>query len=83
MHYVLLIYPRADAALVGRIRRKYDPTVDVVRPHMPVVYPVPESVGRDSLISHIQAVTADCRPFEIRLGGLCKSPDHWLFLTPA
>ena len=23
----------------------------------------------------------DCRPFEIRFGGLCRSPDHWLFLT--
>ncbi len=80
MSYVLLIYPRTDP-LVGRIRRRYDPTVDVVEPHIPVVYPVPESVGRERLISHVQTVAGDCRPFEIRLGGLLRSRDHWLFLT--
>jgi hypothetical protein len=81
MFYVLLIYPNLDESLVGRLRRRYDPTTDVIQPHVAVVFPVPESVGRDSLISHIEAVTADWRPFEIRLGGLNKSPDHWLFLT--
>jgi 2'-5' RNA ligase len=83
MHYVLLIYPTVGEDLVGRIRRTYDPTVDVVRPHVPVVYPVPESLGRERLVAHIQTVVAGSRPFEIRFGGLCKSPDHWLFLTLA
>lgn len=83
MYYALLIYPTVDEVLVGQIRREHDPTVDVVRPHMPVVFPVPESVGRDSLIAHIQSVTADYRPFEIVLGGFFRSPDHWLFLTLA
>jgi len=48
-----------------------------------VVYPVPESVGRERLISHVQAALAGFRPFDIRLGGLCGSPDQWLFLTLA
>jgi hypothetical protein len=82
MYYGLLIYPSVDEALVGAIRRKYDPTVDVVAPHVPVVYPVPGGVGRDLLISHVRNVTPACAPFEIRLGGLRRSPDHWLFLTP-
>jgi len=81
MYYVLLIYPEVDADLVGRIRRRYDPTVDVIGPHITVVFPVPESVGRERLISHVQPVAGDCRPFEIRLGGLRRSRDHWLFLT--
>ena len=83
MHYVLVIYPRVDEALVGTIRRKYDPTVDVIAPHLPVVYPVPESIGLDRLSSHIGSVAADTPPFDIRLGRLNRSSDHWLFLTPA
>jgi hypothetical protein len=82
MYYVLLIYPSVDEDLVGAIRRKYDPTVDVIAPHVPVVYPVPGGVGRDLLISHVQSVTPACTPFEIRLGALHRSADHWLFLTP-
>ena len=82
MYYVLLIYPSVDEALVGAIRRHYDPTVDVIAPHVPVVYPVPGEVGRDPLISHVRNVTSACAPFEIRLGALHRSADHWLFLTP-
>lgn len=83
MYYGLHISPNGvDEALVGRIRRQYDPTVDVIAPHVPVVYPVPDGVGRDLLISHIRNVTLACAPFEIRLGALHRSADHWLFLTP-
>ncbi len=79
--YVLLIYPTVDEALVGRIRRAYDPTVEVVRPHIPVVFPVPESIGLDRLATHIANVLEGYPPMEIRFGGLVRSQDHWLFLT--
>jgi 2'-5' RNA ligase len=82
MYHALLIYPRVDEDLVGALRRRYDPTVDVIAPHLPVVYPVPGEVGRDPLISHIKGVALACEPFKIRLGALHRSADHWLFLTP-
>jgi hypothetical protein len=81
MSYGLLTYPKVDEALVGSIRRAHDPTADVIRPHIPVVFPVPESLGRDRLIAHIEGVLDTCPPFEIRFGSLTRSPDHWLFLT--
>jgi hypothetical protein len=81
MSYGLLIYPEVDESLFGSIRRTYDPTVDVIGPHIPVVYPVPESLGRQRLIAHIDGVLETCSPFEVSFGGLTRSPDHWLFLT--
>lgn len=81
MSYVVLIYPRVDEDLVARIRRTYDPTVDLVRPHIPVVFPVGESIGVGQLGAHVAAVVNDWAPFEIRFGGLVRSRDHWLFLT--
>jgi len=81
MSYVLLTYPKVDEALVGSIRRAHDPTADVVRPHIPIVFPVPESLGRDRLIAHIEGVLDSFSPFDISFGGLTRSPDHWLFLT--
>lgn len=81
MSYGLLTYPKVDEALVGSIRRAHDPTANAIRPHIPVVFPVPESLGRDRLIAHIEGVLDSFPPFDICFGGLTRSPDHWLFLT--
>jgi 2'-5' RNA ligase len=83
MHYALVFYPQLETDRIDAIRRKYDPTVDVIKPHVTVVFPVPETVGEAALIGHIERVLSAWSPFEIRLGGFWKSPDHWLFLTLA
>jgi len=86
MYHALLYYPPLDPQLsvqIDAIRRQHDPTVDVVRPHITVVFPIPDTVGESQLVAHIDDVLRERRPFEIRFGGLHKSPDHWLFLTLA
>ena len=84
MYYALNYYPQLNAKLaksIDAIRRKHDPTVGFISPHITVLFPVPASIGEPRLISHIQNVLNDWSPFEIRLGGFHKSHDHWLFLT--
>lgn len=84
MYYTLSIYPLLSTELfqsIDAIRGKYDPTSGFTRPHITVLFPVPDTVGERRLISHIENVLSDWSPFEIRLGGYYKSPDHWLFLT--
>ncbi len=84
MYYALNFYPQLSAELsdsIDAIRREYDPTSDFTKPHITVLFPVPESVGEGRLISHIQNVLSDWSPFEIRLGGFHRSHDHWLSLT--
>lgn len=84
MYYTLNIYPQLSAELaqsIDAIRRKHDPTVGFAKPHITVLFPVPDSVGEPRLISHIQSVLSSWNPFRIRLGGFHKSQDHWLFLT--
>src|SRR5262245_53698235 len=81
MYYALVSFPKTDTTLIDRIRRKYDPTVDLIEPHLTVVFPVPESVGKEALIHHCTAVLQGWRPFPVAAGELTKSPDHWLFLT--
>jgi 2'-5' RNA ligase len=84
MYYALSFYPRLSAELsasIDAIRREYDPTSGFTKPHITVLFPVPGSVGQGQLIGHIQNVLSDWSTFKIRLGGLHKSHDHWLFLT--
>ena len=81
MHYGLVLYPEVELGRIQEIRRKYDPTFDVIRPHVTVLFPVPEAVGEAELVSHIECILGNWCAFEIRLGGLVKSNDHWMFLT--
>lgn len=81
MYYALASFPEADTVFIDRIRRKYDPTVDLIETHLTVVFPVPESLGKGELVRHCTAVLQGWRPFPVTAGPLVKSPDHWLFLT--
>ena len=72
IYYCLVYYPQFDPelrALIDEIRRKHDPTAQRSKPHITVLFPVPDSVGEPQLVSHIQSVLSDWSPFEIRLGG--------------
>jgi hypothetical protein len=84
MYYALVFYPRVSEDLsrsIDAMRRAYDPTCDLIRPHVTVMFPVPDTIGRQELVSHLQGVLSGWEPFTIGFGGLHKSADHWLFLT--
>jgi hypothetical protein len=81
MYYALASFPEVNSAGIDRIRRKYDPTAGLIEPHLTVVFPVPESLGRLTLVQHCAAVLQGWRPFPVIAGPLVKSPDHWLLLT--
>jgi 2'-5' RNA ligase len=66
---------------IASFRRAYDPTVDLLAPHLTLVFPIPASVGFDPLRDHVADVSSRAPAFDIRLQGLEKSWDHFLFLT--
>jgi 2'-5' RNA ligase len=83
MFYALVHYPRIDTKQIDEFRRQYDPHVDLIGPHITVVFMVPASIGEAVLTNHIDNVLSNYRPFPIHLKGLRKAWDHWLFLTLA
>ena len=80
MFYALVHNPAVDAVSIKQLRKKYDPQVELIEPHITIVFPVPESIGEQSLISHIQNVLLAWRPFNIHQNGLQLSWDNYLFL---
>lgn len=75
-----MIYPELeDASKIQELRRKHDPYFNVMPPHITLVFPVPE-MDRDTIVNHVTGVLRDRVPFNIRLKGLTKSFDDWLFL---
>lgn len=84
MYLALVFYPQLDSGLmesIDKIRRKYDPTVKLSKLHITVLFPVPDAVGEEKLVSHIERVLADWEPCSVCLGGYHRSHDHWLFLN--
>jgi len=80
MFYALVHYPNIDTRRIDDFRRQYDPHVDLIAPHLTLVFLVPETAGESNLVHHIETVLRDWHAFPIRLKGLQKSWDHWLFL---
>jgi 2'-5' RNA ligase len=67
---------------VASFRRTYDPTVDLIDPHITLVFPIPTSeIDRDAFQEHVRTVVSRTASFEIRLNALEKAWDHWLFLV--
>jgi 2'-5' RNA ligase len=84
MYFALIFYPQLDSGLeesIEKIRRKYDPTVELSKLHITVLFPVPDAVGEEKLENHIEQVLTDWEPFGVSLGGFHRSYDHWLVLN--
>jgi 2'-5' RNA ligase len=81
MDYAVVHFPNIDTRPIDPFRKKYDPQAGWIEPHVTVMFPVPELVGEDALVDHLRDVLSDRRPFPVRLRGLRKSWDDYLFLT--
>jgi 2'-5' RNA ligase len=81
MIYALVHFPEIDLQPINSLRKEYDPQFDLIAPHITVIFPVPDTIGERHLVSHIGNVLQHWQPFSIRLKGLEKSWDEYLFLT--
>ena len=77
---VVVDLPSLPEEPIAAFRRAHDPTVDLIQPHLTLVFPVPASIGRDAFSDHVRGVVSETPRFDIRLRGLETSWDHWLFL---
>jgi len=83
MYYALVFYPQLGAELaesIDEIRQEYDPTWQLIKPHIDIAFPATKTLDQQLVVKHVGQVLTGWKPFAIRLSGFCKSEDHWLFL---
>lgn len=80
MSYALVHYPNINTEDINQIRHKYDPEVDLIEPHITLVFPVVEFINKNNLILHIDSILSKWKIFPICLKGLQKSWDEYMFL---
>jgi 2'-5' RNA ligase len=81
MYYAVVYYPELDRDKVDPFRQKHDPYAALIAPHLPFVFPVPDSIGEEALVAHLEHVLSAWPPFDVHLSGFEKSWDHWLLLV--
>jgi 2'-5' RNA ligase len=80
-YYALVHYPKLRNEKVEKFRKKYDPLVDIIEPHITLIFPLPANqIDESQLVDHINKTLSKWRPFDIHMTGLKKSWDCCLFL---
>ena len=80
MNYALVHFPKIDTERINLLRKRYDPQVNLIEPHITLMFPVPEGIGENNLVNHVVSVLGNRQPFHIHLQGLERSSDDYLFL---
>lgn len=81
MYYSLVHFPDIDRSKINDFRFKYDPYSNLIDAHISIVFPVPDAVGKENLIKHIENKLLTQKSFDIHILGLEKAWDNWLFLV--
>ena len=81
MYLALVFYPKIELDHFNVLRRKYDPYANLMKEHMPFVFPLDQKIGLAAFKAHVRSVLEGWSPFDIHLCNLRKTPDHWLMLT--
>lgn len=80
MYYALVYYPKIESHLFHDLRQTFEPFASLMPEHVPLIFPVSESIGLNNLINHINRILKKWNQFEIHFCGLEKTWDHWLIL---
>lgn len=72
-------FPNTDSSKIDDFRKKYDPNWNTINSHITLVSPL-DDIPEDQLCGLIGSIVNCVRSFPIRLSGLTKSFDNYLFL---
>ena len=72
----IMIFPEFDNIdSIDKIRSKYDPLAELVRPHVTLVFPFESDMTDNEIRSILESRLQDIRPFDLTLQGFSKYID--------
>ena len=81
----IMIFPEFDNMdVIDRIRLKYDPLAELVRPHVTLVFPFESDISNEKLEEILESRLQEMNCFELILGNISKQEDlfgNYLFLN--
>ncbi len=81
----IMIFPEFEnIEIINDIRKKYDPLVDLVLPHITLVFPFNSELTNEELNLHLKECLNDTQSFKVELKGFSKQENkygNYLFLN--
>ncbi|KPV44274.1 2'-5' RNA ligase family protein [Alicyclobacillus ferrooxydans] len=72
-------FPNVES--VQSIRRKYDPLMNLIPPHVTLVFPFHSEIPTGKLVNHVKESLAGLAPFRFMARGITGSDGEYLFLN--
>ena len=77
----IMIFPKFEnMEHINKLREKYDPLANKVRPHITLVFPFESELSRSEILEILERRLGGVKPFTICLHGL-STAGRWLFLN--
>lgn len=78
----IMLFPQFNnMELIDRIREKYDPLADKVKPHITLVFPFNSQISSPELENHIKEIVSKISPFHLSLQKITPAKGNYLFLN--
>ena len=82
MNRCILIFTKFDnIEKIDELRKKYDPAVNNIAPHITLVFPFESNIDGTSLREHIEKNVKGIKPFKVELQGISGENKNYLFLN--
>jgi hypothetical protein len=81
VYFALIYYPGIKNDRFHTLREKYEPFSSLLPEHLPLIFPIPDSIGLKKLEKHINRTLTQWKPFKVHFHGLQKTWDQWLSLV--
>lgn len=66
---------------INLLRKKYDPAVNNVAPHITLVFPFESNIAASDIKKHIENNIQGIKPFKVKLQGISAESKNYLFLN--
>lgn len=80
---IMIVPEFENMEIIDRIREKYDPLAQLVRPHITLVFPFENQMSNSEIAEVLERRLKNIKPFHLVMKGICRQSDrfgHYLFL---
>ena len=78
----IILFPNfKNIDTIEKIREKYDPLYNCIRPHITIVFPFESDISTKELKNHIEDSLKGIGSFKLKLKGITGTSDNYLFLN--